>query len=101
MKSFMDRTRERKLFQWLAAYMAVALVALSATGDLKDIWGWPSDFAQAITLALGIGVFPASVIAWYHGEKGRQDLCFREVLVLGLLAVAGAVLVWGVCYRGL
>jgi hypothetical protein len=50
-------------------------------------------------LALGLGLFPAAVIAWFHGERGRQQVSMTEVLLLGLLVGSSVVILGGYCNR--
>ena len=48
---------------------------------------------QAVLAVVGIGFFITLVLAWYHGEKGRQRVSGPELLmVAALLVVAGGVL---------
>ena len=44
---------------------------------------------KLVCIVLGLGVFPAAVVAWYHGEKGRQQVCKLEVAILTALTIAG------------
>jgi hypothetical protein len=94
---FVEGLRERKLVQWLVGYLAVAWMALQLTDSLREIWNWPVGVPRAITLALGLGAFPAAVVAWYHGEKGRQQLCLCELLLLIGLTLGSAAMVWSAC----
>jgi serine/threonine-protein kinase len=93
MASFFDRLKERKLFQWALAYAAGAWVFLEATGFVSDRFGWPEFFVRALTLLAGVGFFVTLVLAWYHGERGRQRVSGPElVMVSALLVVAGVAL---------
>ena len=91
------RLRDRKLAEWMIAYFAVAWVALQMTEALGEIWAWPIGLQRAITLALGLGALPALVIAWYHGEKGRQRICAVEFCLVGSLVFGSVWLVWRLC----
>jgi hypothetical protein len=79
---------------WLAAYLALAWALLQAVDVLGGMWGWPQLAQQAASLALGGGVLPATIVAWFHGEKGAQKTSPTEV-VLVVAAVAGITL--GIC----
>ena len=91
-RSIVDHLRRSKLVQWLLAYLGVAWLTLQLVETLGDIWDWPVRFQRVTSLVLGLLFFPAAVIAWYHGEQGRQRVCCTEVaLVVVLTAVSFAV----------
>jgi serine/threonine-protein kinase len=87
------RLRERKLFQWGVAYLAGAWVVFQVVDGVGEQFDWPVLLLRSITMLLGIGFFVALVLAWYHGEKGRQRVSSVEVFMLAaLLVIAGSVL---------
>ena len=89
----LERLRERKLFQWGIAYLAAAWVALQGTAILADQFGWPGWVQRSITVLLAVGLVAALVLAWYHGEQGRQRVSRVEAAILvTLLVIAGGVL---------
>jgi TolB-like protein/Tfp pilus assembly protein PilF len=91
--SLLQRLKERKLVQWALAYLAGAWVLYEVVDTVGDRWSLPNVFFQGLAVALAIGFFVALVIAWYHGEKGRQRVSGPELLmVAALLVVAGVVL---------
>ena len=86
-----------KLVQWLVTYLAIAWLTLQLVQTLGEIWPLPMHVQRAVSLALGLLFFPAGVIAWFHGERGRQQPCVLEVvLVAALLALSGAA-IWSIC----
>lgn len=92
-----ERLRQRKMVQWLIAYLAMAAIALQLTEALADMWSIPVPVQRGISLTLGFGTLPALVLAWYHGEMGRQRVTGTEVGILGLLMIGAAFAVWRVC----
>jgi hypothetical protein len=72
-------------------------MVLQVADPLREIWGWPLGLQRGITLGLGLGLLPAFVVSWFHGEKGRQDICLTEVLLVGGLTLASAVFILRVC----
>jgi TolB-like protein/Flp pilus assembly protein TadD len=91
--SFIDRLKKRKIFQWAVAYLAGAWAVLEVVGYVGDQFGWPVLLGQILIVLAGFGFLVLLVLAWYHGEKGRQRMSGAEVLVLALLLfVAGAAL---------
>ena len=91
--SLLQRLKERKLVQWAVAYLAGAWVIYEATGTALEAWNIPVLLVQAIHILLIIGFFITLVLAWYHGEKGRQRVSGPELLmVAALMVVAGVAL---------
>lgn len=82
--------KERKLFQWAAAYLAGAWLVLQVLGLLAQPFAWPDLVLRVSTVLLGVGFFGVLVLAWYHGEQGRQRASGIELLMLaGILLIAG------------
>ena len=93
MGSLLQRLKERKLVQWALAYLAGAFVVFQLLDALETPLGLTATLQRAILLVVGIGFFIALVLAWYHGEKGRQRVSGPELLmVAALLLVAGVAL---------
>ncbi len=58
---------------------------------LAEPWNLSEAVQRTIHVLLGIGFFVTIVLAWYHGEKGRQRASGVELLILaGILVIAGA-----------
>ncbi|CAN5610724.1 hypothetical protein BH24GEM3_BH24GEM3_03640 [soil metagenome] len=93
MTSLVDRLKERKLGQWALAYLAGAWLLLQVFGELRDNFGWSPLYGRMLTVLLAIGFLGALVLAWYHGEQGRQRMGGVELLMLtGILVVAGVAM---------
>ena len=91
--SLLQRLKERKLVQWALAYLAGAWVLFEVTDAVGGRWNLPDVFFQGLFVVLVIGFFVTLVLAWYHGEKGRQRVSGPELLmVAALLVIAGGVL---------
>ena len=87
------RIRERKIVQWAVVYLASGWLFLEALGFVADTFNWPVAVVRSAILIIGVGFFAILVLAWYHGEKGRQRLGGVELLLLAGLTVIAAVLV--------
>ena len=88
--SLLQRLKERKLVQWALAYLAGAWVIYEGTGTAFETWDIPALLVRSIHVLLIIGFFITLILAWYHGEKGRQRVSGPELLmVAGVLVVAG------------
>jgi len=85
----------------MAAYVALAWVALQGVNLLAEIWSWSQLCQQVSSIVLGAGVFPAAVVAWYHGERGRQSVCGEEIALLAGAIMGLVFTVWTVCCAGL
>ncbi|GAB5537335.1 MAG: hypothetical protein Rubg2KO_35840 [Rubricoccaceae bacterium] len=82
--------KERKLVQWGLAYLGGAWLILQVAVALGGVYGWPMWLLRAVPVLLVVGFLAALVIAWYHGEKGRQRVGSVELgLLAALLGLAG------------
>jgi Tol biopolymer transport system component len=91
MTSLLSRLKERKLGQWALAYLAGAWLILQILDFLRENFGWSPVVVRSVTVLLAFGFFAAIVLAWYHGEKGRQRVSGPELLMLSALLVIAAV----------
>ncbi len=92
MTPFLDRLRQRKIVQWSLAYLAGAWLVLQVVDVVAEPWHLSDGLQRGVQVALGVGFFMALVLAWHHGERGRQRVTGGEVLSLaGLLALGGVL----------
>lgn len=92
MRTFHELKR-RKIVQWALAYLAGAWIAVQLVRELVDAWGLPDPMVQGVHVLLALGFFVTLVLAWYHGEKGRQRVSGPELLMIaGIFVVAGVAL---------
>jgi serine/threonine-protein kinase len=91
--SLLQRLKERKLVQWALAYLAGAWVLVEASNLAVERFHLPEVIGQAAFVIAFFGFLLTLVLAWYHGEKGRQRVSGSELLmVAGVLVVAGVAL---------
>ena len=91
MPSLFQRLKERKIVQWAVVYLAGAWLFLEALGFVADTFAWPAFVARSAVVLAAVGFFVTLVLAWYHGEKGRQKASGIELVILaGILVIAGA-----------
>ena len=95
MPSF-EELKRRKIVQWALAYLAGAWLFVEVTDHLADVWGLPEVLIQGLHVAVAVGFVVTLVLAWYHGEKGRQRVSGPELLIL-----AGVLFVGGVAFTAL
>lgn len=94
MNDFWQRLKQRKLVQWALAYVAFAFALLQGIDIVAQRFDWPPAIERYLILALVIGFFVVLVLAWYHGERGRQRLGGTELLIIALLLAIGGALIW-------
>ncbi|HET7931305.1 MAG TPA: hypothetical protein VFL63_07960, partial [Rhodanobacteraceae bacterium] len=94
MGGFWQRLKERKLVQWAVAYVAFAFALGQGLDMVAQQFGWPDSVRRGITLVLAAGFFVALVLAWYHGEKGRQRVGGTELLLIALVLALGGAALW-------
>jgi TolB-like protein/tetratricopeptide (TPR) repeat protein len=87
------RLKDRKVARWGLAYLATGWVLLQVLNLLANTYAWPSSITRSLPVLIAAGFFVTMVLAWYHGERGRQRVTGAEVVVLGVivLATAGAL----------
>jgi len=84
--------KNRQLGQWTLAYLAGAWLVWQVMDMMGDRWGLTQGLGRVLDLLLIIGFFLTLVLAWYHGEKGRQRVSGPEVLMIGGIFAVSAVL---------
>jgi TolB-like protein/Tfp pilus assembly protein PilF len=89
-----DAMRQRKLVQWALAYLAGAWVLLQALGLAAESYEWPHMIMRLAFGVLALGFVATLVLAWYHGERGEQEIRGTELLILALLLAVGGGLLW-------
>ncbi len=91
MSPLFARLKQRKLVQWTLAYLTGAWLVWQVMDVLGERWGLTAGMGRAIDLLLIVGFFVALILAWYHGEQGRQKISGPELLMLGGLLTLTAV----------
>jgi cell division protein FtsW (lipid II flippase) len=81
---------QRRIVQWAIAYILAAWVVLQVAQSLADIFALPIDSLRALVVLLIFGFSATLVLAWYHGEKGRQNLSISEIVLLSIIVVMSA-----------
>lgn len=94
MLPLLQRLKQRKIIQWAAAYAATAWVSLEFFDLIAEQFFWPVWVRQSATIILLFGLFITIVLAWYHGEQGRQKIGVVELILLVVLLSLGGQSVW-------
>lgn len=88
-----QRLRRRKVVQWGIAYAAAGWGFLQGLEYVGEAFGWPSEIRQVAIFVVMVGLPFVIMVAWYHGDRGRQRVTGAEVTTLVLLAGAGILFV--------
>lgn len=90
MPALFEHLKQRKLGQWGLAYLAGVWVVLQVLDVVADPLHLSDTFQQGVLIVILIGLPLTLVLAWYHGEQGRQRVTGPELLmVAALLGLAG------------
>ncbi|HLF95592.1 MAG TPA: hypothetical protein VI457_00465, partial [Methylococcaceae bacterium] len=88
------KLRRRKVVQWGLAYAAAGWTLLQAVEYATGTFHWPEPIRQWATLAVLFGLPLILVIAWYHGDRGEQQVTRTELFIILLLFLAGGTGFW-------
>jgi TolB-like protein len=83
--------RKRKIVQWAIAYTAGAWLLLQVVDIIGPRWGLTDGLSRSLDVVLIVGFVATLVLAWYHGEQGRQRVSGIELLILGALLFLGGI----------
>ena len=94
MTDFIARLKQRKLVQWSLAYVAAAFALLQGIDIVATKFGWPVTVERLLIIAICVGFFITLLLAWYHGEQGRQRASGTELLLVALVLAVGGGFLW-------
>ncbi len=94
MTDLWTRLRQRKLVQWVVAYVAGAWAGMQVLDLAADSYHWPDLVMHAAFGALALGLVITLLLAWYHGERGAQKVTGVELLLLAGVFAIGGFLIW-------
>ncbi|NNM07470.1 MAG: tetratricopeptide repeat protein [Gemmatimonadetes bacterium] len=86
---FMQRVRDRAIIPWALVYLAGALAVMLAVGFVGDQLLWPALVFRGLGVLAFVGFFIVLVVAWHHGEKGRQPVNATEVVLITFILGLG------------
>ena len=91
MGELLHKLAERRMVQTTAVYAGGAWLMLEATDFFVDNYALSPRMLDIAVLLIVLGFPAALIIAWYHGEKGRQQVARTEASLLVTLAVLAAI----------
>ena len=92
--SFLAELKDRKIVQWALAYLASAWLVMQLIDVIGARWGVSDGASRIIDVVLVVGFFITLVVAWYHGEQGRQWVSGPELVIIAALLGIGALALW-------
>lgn len=90
-RRLLSQLRKRKLVQWTIAYAAGAWLLLQVVDIIGPRWGLTETLSRMLDVILLVGFVVTLVVAWYHGEQGRQRVSGMELLMLSALLLLGGI----------
>ncbi len=88
--SVLQQVKDRAIVPWALAYLAGAWALLEIVSFAGNQFLWPSLIPKAVAILVAAGFFITIVVAWYHGEPGRQRVTAGELWMIAVvLAIAG------------
>ena len=94
MPELIARLKQRKLVQWALAYVAFAFALIQVADVVADSYHWPDGAMHLLFGLLVLGFVVVLLLAWYHGEQGRQRASGTELLLIALVLAVGGGLLW-------
>ena len=92
-QSFWKRLPRSKVFVWGVVYVALSALLDSWLDVAVDGFDWPDVTRGLVDLVLLLALPIVLVLAWYHGDRGRQRVTASEgALIAVLCLIAGGVL---------
>ena len=91
MGELLHKLAEKRMVQTAAVYAGGAWLMLEATDFFVDNYALSPRLLDIAVLLIVLGFPAALIIAWYHGEKGRQQVARTEASLLVTLAVLAAI----------
>lgn len=93
MRDLIRRIRQRKIVQWLLVYMTGAWAVSEVIDTLVVTFLGMDSLRGTMLVVAALGIPVVAVLAWYHGEKGRQRVSGPELAILAtLFLVLGSIL---------
>jgi TolB-like protein/tetratricopeptide (TPR) repeat protein len=89
--SWFERLRDRHIFRTAFLYLGGAWAAMEAIGFFVENYGWSRTVLDVAVLLIILGFPAALIIAWFHGESGKQQVQRAEASLLLTLAVLAAI----------
>ncbi len=91
MKNFFQKTKDRKVRKHLAIYFSASITAIGLVHLFSLRYHLPTFIFDTLLVFLLFGIINISLLAWFHGEEGKQKVKKREyfyhIIVFGLTII--------------
>lgn len=81
--------KERKLVQWTLTYLAVGWAGLQLLDYIVKNFSLPDALPRVGLVLYATGIVITLIVAWYHGERGGQEVTKAEIFALLLTITIG------------
>jgi len=88
-EAFLQRVKERAVIPWALVYLLAAWTLLQAAAFFAEHFQWHPAVLRGVGIFSFVGFIVTLVVAWHHGEKGRQPVTPTEVGLISFLLVLG------------
>lgn len=93
LKKILHEINSRRILPAVLLYGAGAFTVLEATDILSDRFGWPAVVFKIVFTLIIAGIPIALIIAWYHGEKGKQHVQRIEIILISIISLIAFAIV--------
>ena len=90
---FFAALRERRFVQVLGGYAVAGWIVLQLADQLDQNNVIPGAYGVTVGLFI-VGFLAAGVVAWFHGEKGRQKVGKLEIVLLAAILLLAVAVTW-------
>jgi len=94
MENPFPKLMKRKVVQWATGYAAVGFALVEILDIVGGRFHWPEAVLEGGIVVVAYGLLVTLVLAWFHGEKGRQRAGGLEVFLLVLILVGCVATLW-------
>jgi serine/threonine protein kinase len=78
---------KRRVPQIVLLAIGVAIGFVQVVAMLREMWDLPQVIFDVSLFSAVCGIAGATIIAWFHGEKGKQKMSILEGILLSLIVV--------------
>ncbi len=91
MTDLLRQLRERKLIQFGLAYIAGAAALFGGLVTVGQVFNWQVGVLRGLFVFMVAGFLATLVIAWFHGQQGRQRFNAVELAILAPIVLLGGI----------
>jgi len=85
---FFEEIKKRKVRKWIAVYLSIAVTIVGITNIMVNRYNLPTKIFDTTLVLLSIGILSILLIAWFHGEPGKQKVKVKEIVLHSIVILA-------------